>query len=310
MTDPLYSLASGRGGASRELLRRLELDVRMRLDGLLHGDYRGLVPGHGSELGEARQYEPGDDVRRIDWNVTARLNETHVRETIADRELETHLLVDLSPSLDFGTTQQEKRDLALSSVAAIGILTSRVGNRLGAVIISASGQQIVPAKQGRLHLLGLLHRIASMPRGSTGSADLGAGLHRIATQARRRGLVVVVSDFLTPPTWQKPLGRLATRHDVLAIEIVDPRELELPDVGVITLTDPETGAQREVATQKAAVRRRYAEAAAEQRAQIAADLRSLGVDHLQLRTDGDWLLDIARYVEARRKAQNAAKRPA
>jgi uncharacterized protein (DUF58 family) len=118
--------------STRELLRRLDLDVRMRLDGLLHGDYRGLIPGHGSELGETREYAPGDDVRRIDWNVTARLQKTYVRETIADRELETHFLIDLSPSLDFGTTQQEKRDLVFSVVAALGMLTARVGNRIGA----------------------------------------------------------------------------------------------------------------------------------------------------------------------------------
>lgn len=308
MNDRLASVA-GDSPATRELLRRLQLDVRMRLDGLLHGDYRGLVPGHGSELGEAREYEPGDDVRRIDWNVTARMHATHVRETIADRELESHLLVDLSPSLDFGTVVQEKRDLALSAVAAIGTLTNRVGNRLGAVIIHAGGHQTVPAAQGRVHLLGILHRIATTPRGETGSVDLAAGLHRLGTQARRRGLVVVVSDFLAPDGWQRPLGRLGARHDLLAVELVDPRELELPDVGTIVLTDPETGAQREVATHKASVRRRFAEAAAEQRARIATDLAQAGAAHLQLRTDGDWLLDIARFVGSRRKRHTAAKRP-
>ncbi len=308
----MTSTAPALGGtpATRELLRRLELDVRIRLDGLLQGDYRGLVPGHGSELGETREYVPGDDVRRIDWNVTARMQETHVRDTVADRELEAHLLVDVSPSLDFGTVTQEKRDLALSAVAAIGMLTARVGNRVGAVVMRADGVQCVPAAQGRLHLMAILHRIATAPRGEGAGADLGAGLHRVGVQARRRGLVVVVSDFLAPDGWQRPLARLATRHDVVAVEVLDPRELELPDVGLVTLTDPETGAQREVATGRASVRRHFAEAAAAQRARIAADVRGAGAAHLQLRTDRDWILDLAAFVVRRRKRRDLAKRPA
>ncbi len=307
----MTSTAPALGGtpATRELLRRLELDVRIRLDGLLQGDYRGIVPGHGSELGETREYVPGDDVRRIDWNVTARTQQTHVRETIADRELETQMLVDVSPSLDFGTASQEKRDLALSAVAAIGMLTARVGNRVGAVVMRADGMQCVPAAQGRLHLMAILHRVATAPR-SQGSADLGAGLHRLGIQARRRGLVVVVSDFLAPDGWQQPLSRLGHRHDVVAVEVLDRRELELPDVGLITITDPETGAQREVATGRASVRRNYAEAAAAQRARIAADLRGAGADHLQLRTDRDWILDLAAFVVRRRKRRDPVKRPA
>ena len=154
----------GQTPATRELLRRLDLDVRMKLDGLLHGDYRGLVPGHGSELGETREYEPGDDVRQIDWNVTARLQETHVRETIADRELETSIVVDLSPSIDFGTAQREKRDLVLSAVGAIGMLTARVGNRVGALVMSPDRSAYIPPAQGRQHLMAILHRVADAPR--------------------------------------------------------------------------------------------------------------------------------------------------
>ena len=295
---------------TRELLRRLELDVRMKLDGLLHGDYRGLLPGHGSDLGETREYQPGDDVRRIDWNVTARLQETHVRETIADRELETHILIDLSPSLDFGTVRQEKRDLVLAAVAAIGLLTARVGNRVGALLLSPAGITTVPAAQGRQHLMAILHRLAEAPREDGGSVDLAVGLERLAATARRRGLVVVVSDFLGATDWERPLGRLATRHDVLAVEVLDPRELELPDVGVITFTDPETGAQRDVPTGRASVRARYAEAAANQRASIAAGVTRAGAGHLRLRTDRDWLMDLARFILNRRKRQSAARRPA
>jgi uncharacterized protein (DUF58 family) len=293
--------AIGQTPATRELLRRLDLDVRMKLDGLLHGDYRGLVPGHGSELGETREYAPGDDVRRIDWNVTARMQSTHVRETIADRELETHMLIDLSPSLDFGTTQQEKRDLLLSIVGAIGMLTARVGNRIGATILGPGTAAVIPAKQGRPHLMGILHRVATAPRATSGSADLGRGLEQLGGQARRRGLVVVVSDFITPDGWQRPMARLGTRHDLVAVEVIDPRELELPDVGLVTLTDPETGAQREVATHRASVRRQYAEAAADQRRRIADDIRTAGAGHLILRTDRDWILDLAQFALARRK---------
>ncbi len=296
--------------AERELLRRLELDVKMRLDGLLHGDYRGLIPGHGSELGETRLYTPGDDVRRIDWNVTARLQAPHVRETIADRELETNILVDLSASLDFGTVDQEKRDVALAAVAAIGLLTSRSGNRVGAMILDATGSRSIPAAQGRMHLMSILSRIVDTPRDQQGSADLGQALHRLGTQAKRRGLVVVVSDFIGPDDWQRPLARLAARHDVIAVEILDPRELELPNVGLVTLTDPETGMQREIATGKTSVRDRYAAAAAAQRSEIAAGLSQAGAGHLQLRTDRDWLLDLVEFVIGRRKRHTAAKAPA
>ena len=291
----------GESPSTRELLRRLDLDVRMRLDGLLQGDYRGLVPGHGSEPGETREYIPGDDVRRIDWNVTARLQHPHVRQTIADRELETHILVDLSPSIDFGTVRQEKRDVVLSAVGALALLTSRVGNRVGGILLRPDGFDVVPAKQGRAHILGFLHRLANSSRAESGSTDLGCGIQRISSQARRRGLVVVVSDFISPDGWQQPLAQLAVKHDVLAVEVLDPRELELPDVGLVTFTDPETGTQRDIATGRASVRKRYAEAATQQRRHIEAELRKASAAHLQLRTDGDCLIDLVTFVANLRK---------
>jgi uncharacterized protein (DUF58 family) len=293
--------------ATRELLRRLELDITRRLDGLLQGDYRGLVPGQGSEPGETRVYQPGDDVRRIDWNVTARLQDPHVRETVADRELETHVLVDLSPSLDFGTAAREKRDLALIATAAVGFLTARTGNRFGAVLVTGDGEVGIPARQGRPHLLAICDRIARAPRAARGRTDLAAGLRRVGRHARRRGLVVVISDFLAAD-WQLELRRLAHRHDVVAIELVDPRELELPDVGLLTVVDPETGRRREIATGNARFRARYAAAAAAQREEIAAFLRGAGVDHLVLRTDEDWLLALARFVGLRRSRIEATAR--
>lgn len=297
--------------AAREVLRRLELTITRKLDGLLQGDYRGLVPGHGSEPGEARPYVAGDDVRRIDWNVTARTRSPHVRVTIADRELETWILIDQSPSLDFGTTAMEKRDLALAATAAVGFLTAKVGNRLGAVIVDGHNITQLPARQGRTHLMGVLHRVQQAPRLGTIDAnstnhsrgDLASGIRRLAGPGHRRGLAVVISDLLGPQSWQGELRRLALLHDVLVVEIIDPRELELPDVGLLMLVDPESGQFREINTRDRKLRQRYAEAAVAQRAQNARIVRECGADHLVLRTDTDWLLDIVRFVALRRKRQ-------
>lgn len=297
------------GSSPEEVLRRLELAVVRRLDGLLQGDYRGLVPGHGTEAGDARAYVPGDDVRRIDWNVTARTTVPHVRDTVADRELEARVLVDLSASMDFGTAACEKRDLAVAAVAAVGFLTARLGNRMGAVVLQGSEVSEIPPKAGRDHLLALLHRVVAAPRVEGGGpADLAAGLSRLAGTARRRGLLVVVSDFLAPPGWERPLRGLASRHELLAVEIVDPRELELPSVGVLTMVDPETGRRRDVQTANPGLRARYAAAAAQQRAAIADALRTAGADHLLLRTDSDWLVDLVRFVAGRRARVQARAR--
>ena len=296
--------------SSREVLRRLELRVTRKLDGLLQGDYRGLIPGHGSEPGETREYQAGDDVRRIDWNVTARTQTTHIRESIADRELETWLCVDQSASLDFGTTTMEKRDLALSAAAAIGFLTARVGNRLGAVLVEPNRVVEIPARQGRSHLMAILHRVQNAPRSEgAADADLAKGIRRLMSPAHRRGLAVVVSDLLAPPGWDQEVARVAIRHDVLVIEVLDPRELELPDVGTLALVDPETGRLREVNTRSAKLRARYADAAREQRAENARAIRRAGADHLVLRTDRDWLFDIVQFVVLRRKRMEAKVSP-
>src|SRR4051794_6083948 len=290
-----------------EVLRRLELTITHKLDGLLQGDYRGLVPGHGSELGETRQYQPGDDTRRIDWNVTARMQQPHVRETIADRELETWLLIDQSASLDFGTADCEKRDLVLNAAAAIGFLTSRNGNRLGAMLLRPGAEpMVVPARGGRLHLQSVLHRVVSAPRTEgAGPTNLATGIERLGGAMRRRGLAVIISDWLDPTSWPMPLRRLAVRHDVLAVEVLDPRELALADVGVLELVDPETGYVYEVQTSDKGLRERYAAAAAQQRDTIAAAVRASGADHLVLRTDDDWLLGLVRFVMSRRRNRQA-----
>lgn len=288
---------------TRELLRRLELDVTRRLDGLLHGDHRGLVPGHGSELGETRRYAPGDDVRRIDWNVSARLQEPHIRQTIAERELQTWLVVDRSPRIDFGTTGAEKRQLALAAAAAVGFLTNRDGNQIGALFAgppAMGGRVLVPPKGSRRHFLSILSDIAASPRADgVGVTDLGSALARLASVSRRRGLVVVISDFLVAPGWEDPMRILGQRHDVLAIQVTDPRERELPDVGVVVLRDPATGREHEVATHKRSVRERFAAAAAERQERLEAQLRVARIDHLVLSTDRFWLDDLVRFVALR-----------
>ena len=287
------------------VLSKLQLLVTRRLDGLLQGDYLGLLPGPGSEAGESREYRPGDDVRRMDWPVTARTTVPHVRQTIADRELETWLAVDLSASLDFGTAKCLKRDLAIAATAAIAHLTVRGGNRIGAVIGGPVGSTVrIPARPGRKGAQALLRKVAHTPLAPHGGrTDLAALIDALNRPVRRRGLAVVISDFLAEPGWERPLRKLAVRHDVLAVEVVDPRELELPDVGVMELIDPETGTVHEVDTSDAKLRSQYAERAAAQRAEIAASLRRAGAAHLRLRTDSDWLIDIVRFVAAQRHAR-------
>nr|WP_255673031.1 DUF58 domain-containing protein [Glycomyces amatae] len=284
-------------------LDRLQLQVSRRLDGLLHGDYLGLLPGAGSEPGEAREYRAGDDVRRMDWPVTARTTTPHVRTTIADRELETWLAVDLSPSLDFGTVGMLKRELAEGAVAAFAYLAGRGGNRIGAVVTEGGPAKAIPPRPGRGGARSLLRAVNAFPRGE-GPGDLAELIDKTRRHARRRGLAIVVSDFLEDDEhasdWSRELRRLAVRQQVLCVEVLDPAELALPDVGVLDLIDPETGAEVEVQTGNARFRARYAEAAAEQRARIAAGIRAGGAAHLRLSTGSDWLRDIAAFVAQRR----------
>ncbi|MDN5915588.1 MAG: DUF58 domain-containing protein [Pseudonocardia sp.] len=294
-------------------LRALELTVRHRLDGLLQGNHVGLLPGPGSEPGDARPYQAGDDVRRMDWAVTARTTAPHVRETIADRELETWAAVDLSPSLDFGTADLEKRQLALAALTAVAHLTSGGGNRIGAVVTTGATTVRLPARSGLAHARGLVRRVAATPRAPDSSVsgttpdtvgtrgDLTGALDQLRRPPRRRGLVAVISDFLGEPVWERSLRALSGRHELLAIEIVDPRELELPDVGTVVLADPETGRQREVDTTPL-LRREFAAAASAHRDRVATALRRCGCAQLTLRTDSDWVADIVRFAVARKHA--------
>lgn len=299
-------------------LRRLELKIVRRLEGLLHGDHLGLLPGPGSELAEPRLYLPGeDDVRHMDWAVTARTTIPHVRDLVADRELESWALVDLSASMDFGTADLEKRDLAVASLAAIGFLTARIGDRFGAYILEHGTTRRWPARAGRPALYGLLQSLANVPRTPVEAPDpsLAGALTSLSRSQSKRGLRVVVSDFLEPygdpdavRPWEQSMRRLSARHQVLAVEIVDPRELELPDVGLVTLLDPETGDHRDVYTTKK-VRERYAAAAHAQREGNRLALRRCGAQHLVLRTDRDWVDDIARWVLRQRRVAHRLGRP-
>jgi uncharacterized protein (DUF58 family) len=301
-------------------LRRLELMVTRRLDGMLHGSYLGLLPGIGSEPAGSREYRPGEDeVRRMDWSVTARTTVAHVRQVEADRELSTWVLVDATASMDFGTADFEKRELAVASVAAVGFLTTGAGNRLGAHLLGPDGVRRFPARGGRNHLLGMLRTLLAVPRSAPATehvplADAIDGLHRAVP---RRGLAVVVSDFLDgldsdglgpgAPDWEQPLRRLAARHQVLAVQVRDPREQELPDVGLLTLVDPETGRRREVPTASRKLRERYAAAARTQQASIDTALKRAGAARLSLRTDRDWVADIVRHVYAQRRLGRASR---
>jgi uncharacterized protein (DUF58 family) len=253
----------------------------------------------------------------MDWPVTARTTVPHVRQTIADRELSTWLVVDLSASMDFGTARSEKRELVLAAITAVAHLTVRGGNRLGAVVGDGRTSYRIPAMSGRQHARYLVRRIAATPRAEPDRAadpgsrtDLAAMLESLRRPQRRRGLVAVLSDYLEPgrgpvaglePSWVRPLRALSDRHQLLGVEIVDPRELELSAAGLVTFTDPETGRELEVQTSAAEVRERYAAAAAAQRAEVAHSLRRTGAAHLQLRTDRDWVADVVRFVIAQRQ---------
>jgi len=290
-------------------LANLELTVRRRLDGLLQGNHLGLVPGPGTEPGEARAYYPGDDVRRMDWAVTARTTVPHIRQTVADRELETWLVADLSASLDFGTAECEKRDLVVVAAAAVAHLTQGGGNRIGAVVAAGDRIDRVPARGGRAAIGHLLRSIATTPRSEPGHrGDLAAAIEQLRRPPRRRGLVVVISDFVGPLDWERSLRALGARHELLAVEITDPRDLELPAVGLVTLTDPESGRTRQVNT-TAELRADFAAAAAEHRAQVAAALRRAGAARLSLSTDRDWVTDMLRFVMGRKRGWSGAAEP-
>jgi uncharacterized protein (DUF58 family) len=280
------------------LLRALDVTIARRVEGLLAGDHRSHLLGRGSELAQVQPYRPGvDDVRQIDWAVTARTGTPHVRIQLAERVLVTWIVLDTSPSMAFGTADRRKADVAEGVAIALGHVATRRGNRLGVMTFGDEHPEALPPRQGRAGLLGLLLALRHEPEDRrTGATSLGDAIQRVATLGQQRSLVALVSDFRGPLDWRRPLLNLAGRHEVVAVEIRDPREDELPSVGELRLVDPETGRQMRVDTSDRKLRERFATAAAAERSGLARALTSLGVAHCVLSTSGDWLRTFTGFI--------------
>ena len=289
-------------GNAEHVLRRLEWTVIRRLDGLLQGDYRTLMRGAGLDLADLREYQHYDDVRHIDWNVTARLSQPHVRVFTEDREMAAWFLLDLSPSVDFGSGEQRKRNVSAEFVAVLARLLTRHGNRVGAVLYGAGVDTVIPTRGGRRHVLRLLHSMQERPAPSeAGTTRLRDLLEAGARLIQRRSTVFVVSDFISEPGWERPLGLLAQRHEVVAVRLLDPLELAMPDLGLLTLRDAETGEQILVDTHDAGFRKRFSRIAAQREAELRQALARARVDALELSTDGNLVDAIVRFTEMRKR---------
>jgi len=284
------------------VLRRLEWTVLRRLDGLLQGDYRTLFRGFGLDLADLREYQYGDDVRHIDWNVTARLQTPYVREYHEDREVTAWFLLDLSASIDFGSGQVRKRNVASDFVAVLARILTRHGNKVGALFYGEDVDTMIPARSGRRHVLRILHTMLERPKPKRNEpTDLGALLSGAAHMMARRSLVFVVSDFISVPGWQEKLGMLAQRHEIVAVRLHDPLESHLPDLGMLVVQDAETGEQIFVDTNDRGFRRRFAAAAQRREEGLRAAFRDAGVDALELSTEDDLLDAIRRFADMRKR---------
>jgi uncharacterized protein (DUF58 family) len=292
---------------AEQVMRRLEWKVIRRLDGLLQGDYRTLLRGAGLDLADLREYQLHDDVRHIDWNVTARMQVPHVRVYTEDREMSAWFLVDLSPSVDFGSGELRKRNVSAEFVAVLARLLTRHGNRVGAMLYGAGVEAAIPTRSGRRHVLHLLHSM--LDRGTateSGPTRLGDLLGAAANLIKRRSTVFVVSDFISEPGWERTLAQLAQRHEVVAVRVMDPLELELPDLGLLTLRDAETGEHVVVDTHDAGFRKRFSRIAAQREAELRQALVRAGVDALELSTDADLVDAIVRFVDMRKRRSQLA----
>lgn len=310
-------MASTTALSPEAVLRRLEWRVIRRLDGRLQGDYRTLFRGSGIDVADLREYQPGDDVRHVDWNVTARMDTLHVREYLEDREVTAWLLLDCSPSMDFGPVQRRKHAVLTEVAATVAQILARGGNRFGAILFDTAVEQTIPPGQGRnqvLRILSRLMRVADGDRpaggdarsgrtaaGSRGTTDLSVALRAALGIARRRSLIVVVSDFLSEPGWERPLSLLASRHDVVALQVLDRREFELPAVGMIYVEDAETGEQIFVDTADVKFQQRLRAAAEQRQDALAAAVRACGTDLFTVRTDDDLVRALFRIAEMRRR---------
>jgi uncharacterized protein (DUF58 family) len=291
------------------ILRRLEWSVIRRLDGLLQGDYRTLFRGVGLDLADLREYQYGDDVRNIDWNVTARLQTPYVREYHEDREITAWFLLDLSASVDFGSRGVRKRNVSQEFVAVLARLLTRHGNRVGALLYGRGVESVIPARNGRRHVLQILHEMTALKTPAQGAGTdlrelLKAGAHMI----KRRSLIFVVSDFISEPGWAELLGYLVQRHEIIAVRLYDPLESELPDLGLLPFRDAETGETMLVDTHDKAFRRRFAAASARREARIRGAFNDAGVDCLELSTDDDLVDSIRRFADLRKRRSRTAVR--
>jgi uncharacterized protein (DUF58 family) len=295
-----------RTSGAENILRRLEWTVIRRLDGLLHGDYRTLFRGFGLDLADLREYQYHDDVRYIDWNVTARLQTPYVRVYNEDREVTAWFLLDLSPSVDFGSNVK-KRSVSTEFITLLMRLLTRHGNRVGALFYDDKVDTVIPARSGRRHVLDILHRVLSRPeRSRSAETDLRDCFQTASRVMQRRSLVFIVSDFISAPGWAKPLAHLALRHEVVAVRLYDPLEMELPDLGLLVMQDAETGEQLFVDTHDRAFRRRFAAAAERRETEVRAAFSQAGVDTLELSTDDDLVDAILRFADLRKRRSQLA----
>jgi uncharacterized protein (DUF58 family) len=286
------------------ILQRLDWQVIRRLDGLLQGDYRSLFYGYGVDFADLREYQPQDDVRYIDWNVTARMDSPYVRQYVEDRELTAWFLLDLSPSLDFGTTGGPKRSVLIDFVTTFARLLTRHGNRIGAVFASGGSriERTIPARGGRNQVLRLVNDLLRQPPLARAPfTDLAPLLHGGLHAIKQRSLIFVISDFISQPGWERPLSLLNQRHEVLAIRVWDPREVQLPDMGPLIMEDSETGEQLYIDTHDAKFRKRFTEAAREREAGLRQAVKHAGVDLLSISTAEDLVRAIVRFATLRQQ---------
>jgi uncharacterized protein (DUF58 family) len=284
------------------VLLRLDWQVIRRLDGLLQGDYRSLFYGYGVDFADLREYQPEDDIRYIDWNVTARMDAPYVRQYMEDREVIAWFLLDLSPSMDFGGVDKLKRNVLIDFVTTVARLLTRHGNRVGAILYGGKVDRTIPARGGRLQVLRLVNDLLKQPLLSKAPATdlttlLNAGLHTI----KQRSLVFVLSDFVSTPGWERPLRLLTQRHEVLAVRLWDPREVDLPDIGPVLIEDAETGEQLYVDTSDKRFRRQFQAEAQRREAELATAFKQAGVDALALSTEEDLVRAIVRFATLRKR---------
>jgi uncharacterized protein (DUF58 family) len=289
------------------VLQRLDWQVIRRLDGLLQGDYRSLFYGYGVDFADLREYQPPDDVRYIDWNVTARMDSPYVRQYVEDREIIAWFLLDLSPSIDFGTSELHslKRTVLIDFVTTLARVLTRHGNRVGALFFGSRIEKTIPARGGRLQVLRLVNDLMKQPRLARAPfTDLSPLLEGALHSIRSRSLIFILSDFISAPGWERPLSLLNRRHEVLAIRLIDPREIELPDIGPIFMEDAETGDQLYVDTHDKKFRRRFVEAAQRRELELNQAFKRAGVDALSLSTDEDLVRAIVRFAALRKQRRN------